>query len=109
MESVREDLRELQKRRQRIKDGGGVKLQEKQRAQGKMTARERIDCLIDPETFVEFDLFAKHVNPYYSATQQHVDDIIDPQDMRLRIIRALEVCEKKEEELLRKKHGNTPV
>jgi acetyl-CoA carboxylase carboxyltransferase component len=55
------------------------------------------------------DFFDKYVNPYYSAAQQHVDDIIDPPDMRPRIIRALEVCEKKEDELPRKKHGNTPV
>jgi len=76
MESAREDLRELHARRQSIKEGGGVKLQEKQRSQGKMTARERIDYLIDPGTFVEFDLFAKHIGielgltrPRYQQTE----------------------------------------
>ncbi len=72
MESAREDLRELHARRQSIKEGGGVKLQEKQRSQGKMTARERIDYLIDPGTFVEFDLFAKHIGIEFGLDKAEV-------------------------------------
>ena len=33
---------------------------EKQHAKGKLTARERIELLVDPGTFVEFDMFVKH-------------------------------------------------
>ena len=33
----------------------------------------------------------KYVNPYYSAALQHIDDIIDPADIRPSIIRALEI------------------
>lgn len=55
------------------------------------------------------EFFDKYVNPYYSAAQQHVDDIIDPRDMRPKIIRALEICVKKTDELPRKKHGLMPV
>ncbi len=69
---MEERLRELQERRERIKQGGGVKLQEKQRAQGKMTARERIDYLLDPGTFVEFDLFAKHIGTDYGLDKAEV-------------------------------------
>jgi acetyl-CoA carboxylase carboxyltransferase component len=51
----------------------------------------------------------RYVNPYYSAALQHVDDIIDPQDIRPTLIRALELCLQKQDELPRKKHGNMPV
>jgi len=72
METMQEKLRELEERRERVKQGGGVKLQEKQRAQGKMTARERIDYLLDPGTFVEFDLFAKHIGTDYGLDKAEV-------------------------------------
>jgi acetyl-CoA carboxylase carboxyltransferase component len=55
------------------------------------------------------EFFDKYVNPYYSAAEQHVDDIIDPRDMRPRIIRALELCAAKSDEPPRKKHGLMPV
>ncbi len=40
--------------------GGGEARVQKQHDQGKYTARERIDRLIDPGTFMEFDRFVKH-------------------------------------------------
>jgi len=40
--------------------GGGEKAIEKQKATGKLTARERINALLDPGTFFEFDLFVQH-------------------------------------------------
>ncbi|MEZ5306994.1 MAG: acyl-CoA carboxylase subunit beta [Pyrinomonadaceae bacterium] len=40
--------------------GGGVERLEKQRSQGKMTARERIEYLLDEGTFEEFDKFVTH-------------------------------------------------
>jgi acetyl-CoA carboxylase carboxyltransferase component len=55
------------------------------------------------------EFFDKYVNPYYSAAEQHVDDIIDPRDMRPRIIRALELCRGKTDESPRRKHGLRPV
>ncbi|HWP58575.1 MAG TPA: acyl-CoA carboxylase subunit beta [Candidatus Acidoferrales bacterium] len=67
-----EKLRELDARREKLKLGGGVKLQEKQRAQGKMTARERIDYLVDPGSFVEFDLFARHIGTDYGLDKAEV-------------------------------------
>ena len=65
-------LAELERRREKLRLGGGVKLQEKQRAQGKMTARERIDYLLDPGTFVEFDLFARHIGADYGLDKAEV-------------------------------------
>ncbi|MFW5878188.1 MAG: acyl-CoA carboxylase subunit beta [Myxococcota bacterium] len=40
--------------------GGGQAAIEKQHAAGKMTARERIDLLVDPGSFVEIDRFSRH-------------------------------------------------
>ena len=55
------------------------------------------------------EFFDKYVNPYYSAALQHVDDVIDPQDIRPSLIRALQVSFGKQDEPPRRKHGNTPV
>ena len=38
-----------------------------------------------------------------------MDNIIDPRDMRPRIIKALEVCARKMDDLPKKKHGIMPV
>ena len=38
----------------------GIEAEEKQHARGKLTARERIDLLVDPDSFVELDRFAVH-------------------------------------------------
>ena len=65
MPSMEEKIRELNERKDKLRLGGGVKALEKQRASGKLTARERLDRLFDPGTFVEFDLFAKHIGTDY--------------------------------------------
>ena len=51
---------EFYEKLEKIKAGGGPKRIEKQHAAGKMTARERIDYLVDPGSFVEFGAFVKH-------------------------------------------------
>lgn len=50
----------LRKRRQSIERGGGEDRLAKHREQGKFTARERIDALVDARSFEEFAAFAKH-------------------------------------------------
>jgi acetyl-CoA carboxylase carboxyltransferase component len=52
-----EAIKDLDNRREKAKRGGGQSKIDKQHAQGKMTARERIDMLLDPGTFVEVDGF----------------------------------------------------
>ena len=47
-------------RRERAAQGGGAKAIEKQRAKGKMTARDRIAALLDEGSFVEIDEFVTH-------------------------------------------------
>ena len=49
--------RELDRRREKALLGGGQSKIDKQHAGGKLTARERIEMLLDPGTFVEVDGF----------------------------------------------------
>src|SRR3712207_1304185 len=53
-------VEELEKRREAAKQGGGEKRIESQHAKGKLTARERIDLLLDEGSFEEFDMFVEH-------------------------------------------------
>ncbi|MUL39683.1 acyl-CoA carboxylase subunit beta [Streptomonospora sp. PA3] len=53
-------LADLQRRRYEAVHAGSQRAIEKQHAKGKMTARERIDALLDPGSFVEFDALARH-------------------------------------------------
>ncbi|HHY36473.1 MAG TPA: methylmalonyl-CoA carboxyltransferase [Firmicutes bacterium] len=53
-------LEELARRKEIIAAGGGEKRIEKQHQAGKMTARERIAKLLDPDSFVELDAFVRH-------------------------------------------------
>ena len=53
-------LEELRTRKSEIAMGGGQKRIEAQHAQGKLTARERLDILFDEGSFVEMDVFVSH-------------------------------------------------
>ncbi|MDX6574487.1 MAG: propionyl-CoA carboxylase beta chain [Blastocatellia bacterium] len=51
---------QLREREQRAAAGGGQARVQKQHAAGKMTARERVEFLLDDDTFQEFDKLVKH-------------------------------------------------
>ena len=51
---------ELERRREEARTGGGQKRIVAQHGKGKLTARERIELLLDPGTFEEFDMFVTH-------------------------------------------------
>lgn len=53
-------LEELAKRREEARNAGTEKAVERQQARGKLTARERIDYLVDPGSFQELDMLARH-------------------------------------------------
>jgi propionyl-CoA carboxylase beta chain len=48
-------------------------------------------------------------SPYLAAARGYIDDVIEPQETRLRVIEALEACEMKREPRPSKKHGNMPL
>jgi acetyl-CoA carboxylase carboxyltransferase component len=48
-------------------------------------------------------------NPFIAAERGYVDDVIEPQETRPRLIRALEILRTKRETLPPRKHGNIPL
>ncbi len=57
---MQEILAELERRREEARMGGGAKRIEAQHAKGKLTARERIELLLDEGSFEEYDMFVTH-------------------------------------------------
>ncbi len=57
----------------------------------------------------EAEFMEKYVNPLYPAGLQHVDDIISPAELRMKLIKALEMTLDKVEKSPDRKHGITPV
>ncbi|MBS4534706.1 methylmalonyl-CoA carboxyltransferase, partial [Clostridium sp. D2Q-14] len=53
-------VEELRQKKASVKLGGGEKSIEKQHSKGKMTARERIEHLLDEGSFIEIDTFVEH-------------------------------------------------
>ncbi|MDG1524561.1 MAG: carboxyl transferase domain-containing protein, partial [Candidatus Thalassarchaeaceae archaeon] len=56
------DAEELAWRRTQASAGGGFARLEALRAAGRATARERIDSLLDPDSFIEIDALVSHRN-----------------------------------------------
>jgi propionyl-CoA carboxylase beta chain len=57
---LKQMLERLDRRRARARLGGGEARIKAQHARGKLTARERIDLLLDHGSFEEFDMFVEH-------------------------------------------------
>jgi propionyl-CoA carboxylase beta chain len=53
-------IERLERKRSAAKLGGGAERIAKQHAKGKLTARERIELLLDPGSFEEWDMFVEH-------------------------------------------------
>jgi acetyl-CoA/propionyl-CoA carboxylase len=58
--STRARIEELRKLYEQTLLGGGKEAIEAQHARGKLTARERIELLVDPGSFLEVDMFVRH-------------------------------------------------
>jgi acetyl-CoA carboxylase carboxyltransferase component len=57
---TREKVTELRKQMEIPQLGGGAESTENQHQLGKLTARERIDLLLDPHSFLEIEMFTTH-------------------------------------------------
>ncbi|ANE44340.1 acyl-CoA carboxylase subunit beta [Deinococcus puniceus] len=57
---LQELIATMEQRRAKVELGGGLERQKKQRAGGKLTARERIDTLLDAGSFLELGTFVEH-------------------------------------------------
>ncbi len=51
---------QLEQKRDQARLGGGLQRIEKQHEKGKLTARERIEVMLDPDSFEEYDMFVEH-------------------------------------------------
>ncbi len=58
--ALQDKINELLKLRDQARKGGGEKRIEAQHKKGKLTARERIDLMLDEGSFEEFDMFVSH-------------------------------------------------
>ncbi len=75
METMEEKLRILEEKNRKALEGGGKARIERQHKAGKLTARERIDLLVDPGTFQEIDRFVLHrCNDFGMADQKFLGD-----------------------------------
>ena len=72
MKTTREKLEELHQLREQALLGGGKQRIESQHKKGKLTARERIDLLLDPGSFQELDMFATHRTTDFGLADQKV-------------------------------------
>src|SRR5207237_1270687 len=70
--TMREKLELLQQKRSESEQGGGADRIATQHQKGKMTARERLDVLLDPGTFVELDRFVTHRATDFGLADQKV-------------------------------------
>jgi propionyl-CoA carboxylase beta chain len=65
----------LQRMRAEARLGGGQDRIDQQHERGKLTARERLDLLLDPDSFVEFDAFVTHrATDFGLETQRYLGD-----------------------------------
>src|SRR5207344_1918238 len=65
-------LEELERRRAGARLGGGERRIEAQHAKGKLTARERLDVLLDPGSFEELDMFVEHRSTDFGMENQKI-------------------------------------
>jgi methylmalonyl-CoA carboxyltransferase large subunit len=72
VDSMNDKVTQLTKRREQVMLGGGADKLEKQRKGGKLTARERVDELVDPGSFQETGLFATHRSTLFGMADKEM-------------------------------------
>ena len=70
--STRDKLERLRALRLQTLEGGGPERLKRQHDKGKLGARERLDVLLDPGTFVELDRFVEHRSADFGLDQQRI-------------------------------------
>ena len=69
---MHEIIRQLEEKRERARLGGGEKRIASQHSKGKLTARERIELLLDPDSFEEWDMFVEHRCSDFGMAEQTI-------------------------------------
>src|SRR5215831_5144428 len=70
--SMEELVEALRKKKEHLEQGGGPDRLARQKEQGKLTARERIDALVDAGSFEEIGLFARHQQTHFGMAGKEV-------------------------------------
>ncbi len=76
--SIRSKILDFFSRKDKVSEGGGAKAIAKQKAMGKLTARDRINALLDEGSFHETDLFVKHACNDFNMNNKelHADGVV---------------------------------
>ncbi|HLY46566.1 MAG TPA: carboxyl transferase domain-containing protein, partial [Stellaceae bacterium] len=69
---MHEILKKLDEKRAAAHAGGGARRVAAQHEKGKLTARERLDILLDPGSFEEWDMFVEHRSADFGMAEQKV-------------------------------------
>ncbi len=69
---MKDILQELEQRRATARLGGGENRIAAQHARGKLTARERLEILLDPGSFEEYDMFVEHRSSDFGMEKQKI-------------------------------------
>jgi len=51
----------------------------------------------------------KFAHPYRAAALGYIDEVIEPQNTRIKVMKAFKMLEQKVDNLPKKKHGNIPL
>jgi propionyl-CoA carboxylase beta subunit len=70
--AIKENLAELARRNREALLGGGEDRIARRHAEGKLTARERVEALLDPDSFVEFDRFKVHRSTDFGMEERKI-------------------------------------
>ena len=65
-------IRQLEEKRAEARAGGGQRRIDAQHAKGKLTARERVEVLLDPDSFEEFGMFVEHRNAEFGMAETKI-------------------------------------
>ena len=66
------NIAEMERRRAAAKMGGGQRRIDAQHAKGKLTARERLNILLDEGSFEEVDMYVEHNCIDFGANEEHI-------------------------------------
>jgi propionyl-CoA carboxylase beta chain len=70
--TFQEKLEELRRRQSRAEAGGGEERRARQHAEGKLSARERLEVLFDPGSFEEIDMLVEHRCHDFGMSKQRI-------------------------------------
>ena len=69
---MKDILKKLEEKREQARAGGGKKRVDSQHKKGKLTARERLEMLLDPDSFEEWDMFMEHRCTDFGMNEQTI-------------------------------------